>query len=106
MRLGFVLNLQAVLDCAQESVSIGKHLRVILGQQVQLLQSIECFQGVALLQERIPGAVDELKGLDDELNLANSAVAKLHVAMQIGLSHDIAFNPCLNRGDFLQNVRR
>ena len=43
---------------------------------LELFEGVKRFEGAALLQKRVSGSVQQLQGLEGELDFANSAVSK------------------------------
>src|SRR6266542_4404448 len=54
----------------------------------------------------MPRSVDKLQGLHDEFDFANTAAPKFHVAFQLVLADDVAFNTPLDTGNFVQQIGR
>ena len=81
--------LQAVLDAPQEHIGLGELQRDMRRQVAEHGQRIEHPEDVAFLQQRLPPAAHQLEGLGDELDLADTARAKLDVVLH-ALALDLA----------------
>src|SRR6266576_6352648 len=54
----------------------------------------------------MPRSVDKLQGLHDELDLANPAASKFHVAFELVRTDNVAFDALLDTGNFIQQIGR
>ena len=80
VRLPLVDDLELVLDVAQEAVRVAERRSRLGGDVAAGRQPRQRTERAALLDARVLAAVDELLRLDDELDLADTAAAELHVA--------------------------
>src|SRR5262249_57301295 len=76
-----VRGLGAMLEGGEEEVARGELARLLPGEVPALGQAMERPQALPLLEPGILGAVEELEGLDVELDVADPAHAELHVAL-------------------------
>src|ERR1043166_8731523 len=72
-------HLQAVLDLAQETISVGEVARGLRADPAAAGERREHRQGLAPAQLGMAAAGDELLGLDEKLDLADAAAAELDV---------------------------
>ena len=68
-----VLHLQAMLDCAQIAVGVGEVVRRLRGYPVVGAELPQHVQGARAPQSRAAAAEDQLLGLDEKLDFADSA---------------------------------
>src|ERR1700722_9529838 len=106
VRLLLVLNLQTMLDRPQKNVSVMEQAHFIRRKDIQLLQRNQSFETVSLLQESISGSVQELQGLQDELDFPNASVSELHVTVELRRADNVSFDPSFDRCNFVQQIGR
>src|SRR5207249_2246834 len=99
MGLECVEELEPVLDGPQEDVGVGQCARLLPGEVATLGQPVEGTQAVPLLEPRVLGPVEELEGLEVELDLADPAGAQLDVALLAPARPERAVDPRLDRAD-------
>ena len=102
--LGFVLDLKAVLDGAEMAVGVDERLDFVVREEVELVESAERFESVAVLEKRVPGAVEDLEGLGNEFDFADVAVAEFYVSVEMFVADDLALDAAFDRSDFLNDV--
>ena len=99
VRLQIEHDLQPVLDLAQEAVVVFE-LRPLLGRQAAgLLQAGDRVERVAGADLRQGAAVEQLQELDHELDVADAAVAGLHVAQVAAFVFGVLLDAALERLD-------
>src|SRR5437870_11433047 len=106
MGLLLSFNLQTMLCPAKKPISAIKVDNFISRNQFELGETLERLQCAWLLQKGMPRSVDKLERLHNEFDFANSAAAKLDVALQFILPDDIAFNSSFDIGDLVQQIGR
>ena len=106
VRLLFGLDLEAMLDPAQEAVGRLEPPRILVRQEFQFRQSPNHPQGARLLQKRMPRRVQQLQRLHHELDLPNSARAQFHIPLPMLVADNVALDPELDRRDFVEQIRR
>ncbi len=88
-------HLQSVLEAAQKHVGRAQFFHDIAGQKASTLQDRQRREDRLRLQALVPPSADQLKRLNDELDLADSSRTELHVVGQLAplhLSLDEAFH--------------
>src|SRR5438270_751238 len=95
-----------MLDAAKKPIPFVQFHDFIARKKVQLMKASQRFQHARFLQEGVARPVNELKRLHDKFDLANAAGAKLDVAAEILLSHDIALDASLDVGDLVEQIGR
>ena len=80
VRLQVEHDLQPVLDLAQEAVVVLQDRALLVRQAAGLLEPRDGVERVAGADLGQGAAVEQLQELDDELDVADAAVAGLHVA--------------------------
>ena len=83
-----------MLDLAEEVVVLAQQHALLVGQAAALFQPGHGLQRVAGPQLGQVAAVEELQELDHELDVANAAVADLHVA-DLVVAVDVLLDPPL-----------
>jgi hypothetical protein len=100
------IDLQTMLDAPKKPIRFVQFYDFIARKKVQLMKSSQRFQHARFLQEGMARAVNELKRLHDKFDLANAPRAKLDVAAEVLLSHDIALDASLDAGDLVEQIGR
>src|SRR5438309_4732995 len=95
-----------MLDAPKKPIPFVQFHDFIARKKVQLMKASQRFQHARFLQEGVARPVNELKRLHDKFDLANAAGAKLDVAAEILLSHDIALDASLDVGDLVEQIGR
>src|ERR1700681_2395405 len=95
-----------MLDAPKKPIRFVEFYDFIGRQKVQLMKSAQRFQHARFLQEGVVRPVNELKRLHNKFDLANATGAKLDVASEILLSHDIALDASLDAGDLVEQIGR
>src|SRR6516162_9438748 len=72
-------DLEPVLDRPQKHVGVDERVANLTRNQPCAPQGIECGQGAALFEFRLPGAICQLQHLDKELQLPNAAASQFDV---------------------------
>src|SRR4051812_2674630 len=105
-------DLQTMFDLAQEAIGVIEELRFFMGNAANGFERAQRLERVALPQFRQIAAVEQLEELNDEFDIANAAVARLHLApahpaalkrenrMRRGLAR-LLFDTPLDRLDFV-----
>ena len=95
MGLALVLELQHVLDAAEEPVGVGQHVGVVGVDVAALAELRERGQRAAHAQLRVHAAVDELQELGGELDVADPARPSLDVAVRAAAPARLRLGPHL-----------
>src|SRR5438067_10692592 len=104
MRLLFRFDLEAVLHAAEKTVGVFQDAGFLMWEQLQVGQHRQHLEGAGLLEKGVSRAMQELKRLHYELDLANPARAQFHVAPDIFVADDIALDPPFDTADFFQDI--
>ena len=105
MGLELVQDLQPVLDGSEVHIGLGKQ-PAEFGRQVSALGEAEDgLQRVRLAQPRVVATVEELQGLHDELDLADSTPSELDVGRLAALRADGAVDLRFHRADRRDDAR-
>jgi len=100
------VDLQTMLDAPKKPIRFVQFYDFIGRKKVQLMKRSQRFQHARFLQEGVARPVNELKRLHGKFDLANATRAKLDVAAEILLSHDIAFDASLDAGNLVEQIGR
>ena len=96
VRLALVLELQRVLDAAEEPVRVGEHRRRRRGRRSRRgASAVERGERAAGAQLGVDPTVHELEELRGELDVADAARAALHVAVGAAAPADLLLGPHL-----------
>ena len=79
VRLPLGHHLHAVLEPAQRDVGLRQLVAIAAGDEAGVEQPLQGLQGPAHAQVRVAAAVEELQRLDEELDLADAALAELEI---------------------------
>src|ERR1035437_8953237 len=79
MRLLAVAQLQAVLQVAQELVSVGKVVEVFAADVLLVVELLQSKHRPPRTQPRFATAIDTLQALHQEFNIANATTVELHI---------------------------
>ena len=71
-----------MLHGPQENVGLRKDGVLLIGDQPLLRKHMQRLERVLFAQRPVPAGIDQLKRLDHELDLADAAVAELHIAVR------------------------
>src|SRR5277367_1016272 len=104
MRLAARYNLQLMFDVAQKEVSACEFARPIRREVAEAFQALERRDRPFGPQTRIASAVNQDERLDDELELANTAIAKLDVAFDHRGRTQLFFDSPLHYSKLAQGV--
>jgi hypothetical protein len=104
MGLLFRFDLEPVFDSPQKTVGIFEDAHFLVRQKLEVRQDRQHFKGACVLEKSVARAVQQLEGLDDKLDLADSSRTQLHVALNVFVANDVAFDPPLNAADLFQNI--
>src|SRR4029453_12369413 len=102
----FGLDLQTMLDTAEKPICLVERQHFTPRQQVQFTKSSQGSEHTGFLQEWMLRAVDKLKCLHDEFDLANAAPSQLDVALEIVGSDHVALDASLDVGDLIEQIGR
>src|SRR6266480_6194012 len=106
MRLLFGFDLQTVLYPTEKPIGVIASQYFISRKKVQLAQGPQRLEHACFLQERMTRSVDQLQGLHDEFDFANTTASKFYVAFELVRADDVALDTPLDAGDFIQQIRR
>ena len=104
MGLERVEDLQAVLDRPEKDVAVREPPRLLPGQVSALGEPVEGPQAVPLAEPGILPAIEELEGLDVELDVADPAHAELDVALLLPARAQPHVDPVLHRPDLPERL--
>ena len=93
-------DLEAVLDPAEEAVGIFHDSAFLGGEAADLFEPSHGAQGIGVTNLWVLAAVEELEELDDELDVADAAVAGLDLDLGGAGGESALFDPPLHRLDF------
>src|SRR5437763_95198 len=83
---------RALPEPRQQTIRIIKVDNFPAPDQLQPRKCEQCVQCPCFAQKNMASAVNELKRLDNKLNLADAAAAELHVALERVGSHDFTLD--------------
>ena len=106
MRLLFGFDLQTVLYPTEKPIGVIASQYFISRKKVQLAQGPQRLEHACFLQERMTRPVDQLQGLHDEFDFANTTASKLYVAFELVRADDVTLDTPLDAGDFIQQIGR
>ena len=106
MSLLLGLDLQPVFDAPEKTIGCIERDYFFVRQEFDLRQFAQSLKRARLLQKGVARAVNQLQRLNNEFDFANPAGAEFDVAVQIFVADNFAFDPPLQRGDFIQQIRR
>ena len=101
MRLPIEENLQAVLRPAQKAVGIVEDVIFLVVEAAGFLERLHRQEGIALAHLGQVVAVGELEKLDRELDIANAAVAGLHIGVGRAALGGLLLDAALEDLDFV-----
>ena len=103
-RLPVLPELQAVLQIAQEHVSLAQFGVLLVGDEPLVRDPVQRQERVPMAQPGVPAAVLELQRLNAELQLADSPPAQLDVALRAPRRAEPGVNPVLHGADLEDHV--
>ncbi len=101
VRLQVEHELQAVLDLAEEAISVVEDAIFLVGQAADVFQGVQRLERVALADSRQIAAVEELQELDREFDVADAAVAGLDFLVRVAGPAGLLLDAALERLDFV-----
>lgn len=102
----FLAGLEEIFDAAEEGVGVAEVVGVGVGKKFVAAQLAEGFHGGGGLEERETGAVDELEGLGEKLDLADATLAVFKIAGGVGALAALLFGAGFQQGDLFGIVGR
>ena len=95
---------EAVLDRPEEDVGVREPPRLLPGEVAALGEPVERAQAVPLAEPGILAAVEELEGLDVELDVADPPDTELDVALLLPARAEAPVDPVLHRPDLAERL--
>src|SRR5262249_31155549 len=97
VRLQVEHDLQAMLEFTEETVVVFEDRAFLVREAARLLQAGDGVERVAGTDFGEHTAIEQLKKLDDELDIANAAAARFHVAQVATCAFGAALDSTLER---------
>src|SRR5437016_5324985 len=94
-----------MLDLTEKAIGTVKIDNLTMGNDLESRQRAQRIQRACVLKKRVTSAVNELKCLHDEFDLANPAAPELYVPLQFIRTHDVALDPLFDLSEPIEQVR-
>ena len=99
-----VSHLDAVFDVPEKDICLGQPLAIIDGLQSESLDDGKGTKRIRRPEKALLSAVNQLKGLDDEFDFADAALAELDVQVFPPARGQFAVDPVLDSADFIESA--
>src|SRR5437868_7507016 len=105
MRLLCRFDLQSMLDQTQKAITAIQIENFFPRDDFKPRKRSQCAERTRLLEESVTASMDELQRLHHEFDFANATATELQIALHRVRPGDLAFNPALDGGDLVEQIR-
>ncbi len=104
MRLALLYHLEAMLNRTQKNIGFAEVAAFLVADQLFATQQLQRLEGISLAQMNIFAGVDQLQGLHEKFDFADSAPAQLKVYLSFAGPGQIAVDLLLHGLDIFDHA--